>query len=430
MSSDHVDSMSLAFDYVNRYEDNDVADVEMKNKTDHPLVKRLWDYPGFVDYATLRYRTEHRATTLLIEEKRARKGSGIAGALVPKPLIFNRNAPQRIGNILIPKPLEPGEKPNPGYSLVGSARSGLLHPGGGLGGRIGPEVDIMRRRCPAGYEHGGRFTNRALGNCGARLFDIFDGPGGASVIGSLADAAGGPDRGGPAGAVSIGRVIGEGRYLNSPVISRKPQIPDMQKPNRTLQDDHVKTITRRLGDSAAKEDALFVRADGIVTAPKAAFAKIAKNRNNKEVVDGVAVLRAPDVNKIGGDEVSLLGSGARSIIYALPGNKGQITLSRNADMSSTDAGAMRRRLGMLRRMPDKTGPEVLRSLADSTSSISYSEVFEGIENPTQLVRIGVDGQSKTTKTVPRWVYEVYFAPNAPGNGKKTTSWSIIDSEVA
>lgn len=417
----NFDAMSLALQYGHE----DYADSGMTSDTTIGQgFPPEWIEPALIDYKTAAYRTKHRELFAALDEKRARKRNSVVSALAPKPLILNRNVPARLALIPVPKPFEPGEQFNPGYSILGSARSRLLHPGGGLiGSPIGPQVDLMRRRCPAGYEHGGRFTNRALGNCGALLFDIFDGPGGASIIGPLRSVRNATNN------RNIGRAIGEGQYLNDPSITRKPQIPDLGIPNKTRQSEVVQSLVQRLGDNAGKEQSVFVRSDGVSMLPKATIGKIARSRANKDIMDGVMVVRAPKVDRIGGEEVSLLGSGARSVVYVMPGKKGTITLARTGDFTSSQAGAMRRRLGGLSRKPGMSGAERLRALADTTPNLTYSEVFDGIENPSQLVRIALNGKKQTSKLVPRWLYEIYLAGAAPGRDA-ASSWSIIESSPA
>lgn len=416
----NFDAMSLAFRYGYGQDSNGGAKTMSAESNSS---SEFWIDPGLVDYKTAVYRTKHRDLFLALQEKKARGHVPLVGSST-----FGSGSQGRLVGAAIPDLLQDeGWRVNPIMQARGGVRERLQHPlRGGLGPQIGPDVvgALLYRRCPAGYEHGGRFTNRAFGNCGALLFDIFDGPGGASVIGNLMRSV----RNGTNNR-NIGRLIGEGRYLNEPTIVRKPHIPDLATPNKNRQTEIVQSLVRRLGDGAGKEESVFVRADGVSMLPKASVAKIARSRANKDIVDGVMIVRAPKVDQIGGEEVSLLGSGARSVVYALPGNRGQVTLTRSGDFTTAQAGAMRRRLGALSRRSDMTGPERLRSLADNTSNLTYSEIFDGIENPSQLVRVGLNGKKQTSKLVPRWLYEVYLAEAAPGrNG--AASWSIIESNPA
>lgn len=422
MTSERSDAVSLAFEYADREKETVLRRQTFKMDAS---MRSLWDQPGLVDYKTARYRSQHRDLFLEIQEKR---GAAATSLVDPTPALLRRNPGTRLMNMAIPDFLEPGEKPNPVLGALGSARSRLLHPLGGLGGGGGSAARRIARRCPAGFENGGRFADRTFTNCGQRLFDIFDGPGGASVLPNIAQAVGGAYRaGGPARAVRIGRVIGEGRYLNEPAIQRRPQIPDLGVPDLRQQDSNVKTLVKRLGGKEGKETSLFVRKDGVVTVPKAPFSKLAYQRSNKEIEDGVVVMRAANVNAFAGDEVTMIGSGTRSVVYALPGNRGQISLSRKGKMTSAQAGVMRRRLGLMRRSGQASGPEILRSLADGNDALTYSEIFEGVDNPGSLVRVALNGNKQTTKLTPRWMYEIYLSASAPGNDGKA-AWTIVDSD--
>jgi hypothetical protein len=414
----NFNAVSLAFEYGKKSEFEDVGHAERSSSSVEPLGIPF----GVVDYKATRYRTLHPELFMLLDEKKERGPVPLIG-----PKVVGTGSQGRLIGALIPDKLQDeGWRPNPIMQVRGGIRERLQHPLQGLGGvQVGPDIvgALLYRRCPAGYEHGGRFTNRAFGNCGARLFDIFDGPGGRSIFGIPTDLSTGRGT-----RRNIGRAIGEGRYLNAPTEMRRPQLPPLGPSSLEQRDRVVKDVVSRFGNGAGGETSVFVRADGVASLPKAPFPKIARRRNNPEIADGVVVMRARTANDFGGDEVSMLGAGAQSIVYALPGNKGTVSIARSSDnLTGVQAGSIRRRMGTLQRNPDVTPIEAVRAVADGSPGLTYSESFTGIEKPTELVTVTRDGTSTASRQVPRWVYETFLASNAPGRGTNS-AWSISNTE--
>ena len=307
-------------------------------------------------------------------------------------------------------------------SPVRSAIYEALTPGGGknrgrrgLLGRIGGD---SARRCPAGFENGGRFANSALSNCGAMLF--------RSVINGLEGGRGGI--GGGIGAPSgiSGRRVGAGPYGDSPISSRDANVPPIGKPSSKKRQETIdKEI--RAASWANGLQMRMVRADGFVMEPVSSIQRIAKQRNNKDIINAAWITTLNSPKNIGGDEILLLGAGVTRIDYAVPGS-GSISLSTLKPITPSRASALKRAVETARRSEGDEGGMALREMVRlSKGDVSYSESFPGIDKPNELV---VVKRGNETKTVPRWIYESWMSSEAQGKKKGEGSWSIVDVVVS
>jgi hypothetical protein len=293
-----------------------------------------------------------------------------------------------------------------------------LTPGGGgrrgLLGRIGGQAN---RRCPAGYEHGGRFANRTFTNCGAQLFQ--------SALAALASAAGeaarGTSRAKPAPSIARGRRVGAGEYGDSEIVSREAFVPPMSKPSSKKRSEVVAKEVRAANSFNGKYERL-VRADGTVLAPVTNIARISKQRNNPDIMNGSWVTSVASPTNIGGEEVSLFGAGVTELNYAMPGS-GNIRISANKPITPSRASALRRALESSRRSGDEGGAALREMVRKSNGDLSYSESFPGVDKPNEMV---VVKKGDETRTVARWIYESWMSSEARGKDKGSGSWTIVD----
>lgn len=328
-------------------------------------------------------------------------------------------ASQAVGSYLLPGDTTSFRHP---------VRSGIyqaLTPGGGsnrgnLLRRIGGER--ISRRCPPGFEFGGRFANNSFSNCGRQLFALAD-----EILDASRRSGGGNGRRRGAGAalaapgILRGQTVGAGIYNDAPIaISRAANIPQMVKPVAKVRQDAIDATVARAA-SATSDFSRLVRADGIVMTPVSDIARIARQRNNPDITGGAYIVRAANPSNIGGEELKLLGAGITSIHYALPGG-GEIVLDTKKKIGASRASALSRQLEQTRRNGDEYA-SALRELATNTPELNYSEKFPNIDNPNELVVIERNG---VQRTVPRWAFHTYLSSDAVGRPKSEAAWTEVD----
>lgn len=308
-------------------------------------------------------------------------------------------------------------------SPVRSTAYRALTPGGGGGGRGRMLARIggnQVRRCPPGYEHGGRFANNTFSNCGTQLFEM--------ALIAAANAANGVNSRGRTsvvGAPSIrrGEAVQGGQYLGSPIaIQRAAQIPPISKASAKKMEEVVAKEVRA-ANSVSGDYRRLIRADGVVLSPVADVNRIAKQRKNPDIAGGTWITTLGSPTNIGGNEVSLFGAGIVSIRYALPGS-GELGISATKPISQGRAAALRRSLEAARRSGDEGGAALRQMVRDSKGDLVYTESFPGIDKPNELV---VVKKGNETKTVARWIYESWMSGDSKGKGGSQESWSIVDT---
>lgn len=289
--------------------------------------------------------------------------------------------------------------------------------GGGLGRRIGGAS--RRFRCPPGYEHGGRFANRTLSNCGSRLFDApgnINSPGGR-VAGAAGAAARRAIRGlgtdpGNANDLDIGRP-----NLRSPIIQRAASIPEVGAFSRSSQSAAVNALVSDLSVFKGGKKRL-VRRDGFVLVPVASTERLSTVRRNPDMQDAVLVVGSAN-GDIDRDDLNLLFSGnVRGLSVAL-GNGAFLSLTTNGKLSTAERNAVLEAL----RSVDLPAVAGLSEAIGGVSKVSFSGKFPGITRPYD--RLTVESGNRT-RIVPRWVYELFLAPSAPGRGKRP-SWKVVQA---
>ena len=294
--------------------------------------------------------------------------------------------------------------------------------GGGGGNRIGRTIGrgAQAMRCPTGYQYGGRFSNRFLSNCGQQLFDV---PGvelnepnapapvrvTRTIIGAL-----GTQRAG------LGR-IGAGEYSTiDATISRMANVAPVGAANRRRADEQI--AAGIAAAAAAKTDFVrLVRRDGVSLQSKVPLAKLASQRKNPDMTDGTVISRVARYGAFGRDEVPLLSAGVASVRLITPGG-GELRLDRKRPLTAGESSKVRREWSrLLRASSEDDGALSLQRLAASIEALSYSERFDNVDNPNELVRIERNG---VERVVPRWAYMAFFADTAPGRNEKDQAWTL------
>ena len=337
-------------------------------------------------------------------------------------------AAQGLASAVIPGNMSTVRKPI--RSQIYSAISPGGNNRGGLpGSRIGGGSVSRNLRCPAGFEFGGRFASRGLGNCGRQLFDL---PGGGiGGIGSGRNAGG--------GAVSlVGLLRREGRALGSPnyggravQIERAAQIPRVAAANDTKFAEGIGQAVSALS-SPNVNGAVMVRRDGQALRPTVGVATLANITKNPDMQDAALVLSADSPKNLGDQEISTLWrSGIRQVSYAIPGG-GSISLRRARNLNTGE----KRRLARAWAKSSTSGDEEfdygarLRAFADNSNGlVTYEEKFPNVDKPNDMVTIAQQGNGKRTATVRSWVQQSYLAANAPGRDKNQKPWDQIESST-
>jgi hypothetical protein len=311
--------------------------------------------------------------------------------------------------------ITPGDA-SPYRSPIRSGVYRAITPGGGDDNRIGRRARNIVRRCPPGYEHGGRFANASFGNCGSLIFDIADAAEG--LIGAVK-----PSRrtviGAAVSEVSI-RNVGAGIYGDSPIQSRIPSIgkPDRGKVSAAFEQAVTAASASKAGTFR------FIRKDGIALKPLADTQKLLRQRNHPEMVGSILVASATKPDNIGGEEIGLFGNGLSQITYALPGGH-TMTLRPKGVLTPRKASALSRQLSSIRSGGDEHG-RALKLLAERNSEfLTFAAEFKNIEGANDMVVMERNG---IRRTVQKWAFLTWYAANAPGAVKTSSPWRLLDEK--
>lgn len=288
--------------------------------------------------------------------------------------------------------------------------------GGGRRNRLQSIGRSLVRRCPPGYEHGGRFANATMSNCGSLLFDLANGPGN-----NLVGAATGRQT---VGGVAVGRAtirgVGAGLYGDSGIMRRDPNIPPVGKANNSKRDSAIEEAVVAAGSS--KDGFMrFVRKDGVAVKPIANMAKLLKQRNHPEMVGSTLIVSANKPNGIGGEEVKLLGNGVGEITYAIPGGH-TFTLRPKKTITPRRAAALHRQLLSLREEGDDHG-RALKMLAEKNpSDITVVAKFKALDDANDMVIMERNGQRRV---VQKWAFLTWYAANSPARVRTSAPWRLV-----
>jgi len=306
-------------------------------------------------------------------------------------------------------------------SPIRSAIWSTLTPGGGsdrggLGAAIGGAA-ARAMRCPAGYQNGGRFTTRGFGNCGALLFRVPKvGPG--AVSGQDRNRI--VDRLGAASAADVvAEVTGAPKKRDVFQIARDAALPAAKGPKRKQQNSAIDDVTEFLsGERSGKR---VIRRDGVIYEPQMAMDKLSKLKGEDNLKEAAVVLVPPSKGKLGADEVPLLGTGVRSVKFAFP--DGNVTLRRTGDV---DAATLRKRWVAAMKDAGQGDPtDALISFVEAQDGVTMITKFGSIEDPDKRIRI--ESASGEQRLVPKWVFHLYLAENAPRRPSSRKPFKISDS---
>ena len=375
--------------------------------------------PGLVHSSPGALGAKALAHLVAMDEDTGHRSEGVspAATMMVKVGLVGSHDPLVQGVEAVASSITPGDA-GPYRSPVRSAVARTLTPGGGNNHHpleaIGRTVANAQRRCPPGFEHGGRFTNAALGNCGARIFDIVDGPdiGAGSLIGAVRRTI----TGNAFSTVSLRRV-GAGIYGDSPIESRLPEVGKIDKGKvMSAIDEAVAAASSSQGGFMR-----FVRKDGVAIKPLANVDKLARLRNHPEMVGSTLVTSAMKPDNIGGNEIRLLGNGLDGIVYAMPGGH-TFTLRPKGDLTPRRASALSRQLSSIRQGGDEHG-RALQLLADRNPEfLTLAVKYQQIDGATDMVVMERDGQRRT---VQKWAYLTWYAGTAPGRVQTSSPWRLV-----
>lgn len=293
--------------------------------------------------------------------------------------------------LAIPGDIDPLKSP------VRSAIYRTLTPGKpGIGGISAPSRENRGYRCPEGYQYGGRFTDSRLSTCGAKLFDI------PSPLGLALSAIRRVIRGSVPDKIT-GNPLGGGQYPDSLIDSRKPQIPKVSNDNPNAVAQQVKQLIRDI--SLHKEKvARMIRRDGFVLEPVVPPKVLRAIPDNRDMEGATYLMSAFGPPDIGNDELGMLSNtGIKKLSYITPSGS-VLSIEKRRPLTVGE----RRKLGKtvtqaMAQNNSKDPSAKLKFLANEMGDgIGYSESFEKIQNPNQII----NGK-------PKWSSEV-FKPSSGG----------------
>ena len=253
-------------------------------------------------------------------------------------------------------------------------------------------------RCPEGYQFGGRFTDSRLSTCGAKLFDIPSPLG--LAIGALVRAGRSPK-----GKPASGRILGPGEYIDSPVISRAPnvQIPKVSTANASARSNGVAEMVRQLGGVDTRHSRL-VRRDGFVLEPVVPASVLRAIPDNRDMEGATYIQSALGQTEFGRDELGLLSNtGVNQLLYVTPGGN-TFSLQKVRELTVGERRKLGRTVNTANSIDVSLDPTArLKYVANETGDgIRYTENFPNIKNPHQVIFRGGKNREK-------WVDETFGA---------------------
>jgi len=291
------------------------------------------------------------------------------------------------------------------------------------GGRIGGARLI---RCPAGYEHGGRFSPSDLSGCGRQLFVSPTAKRGnratraaEAASGSAREAEGAARRSayaldldapGSAAASAISSRRG-GRAVQ---IARQANIKPVGAASEHKRRNGIARALQSLPPHSRA--AYLVRKDGSILNSVREADELQNVRMNRDMEGGALVGAAESLKGLGKSEIPLLlNTDISTVAWKLPdGNS--LAVSRTDPLTLAD----KRRLGRLW----KTGLSIPDFEAASHGAIQ-TEI--NVKDKTSLKRIWVEPVSGgPSRSVPVWVFENFLAEGAEGRIGK--AWRIKDED--
>jgi hypothetical protein len=299
--------------------------------------------------------------------------------------------------------------------------------GGGLGSAIGRGAEQIMR-CPTGYQYGGRFSNRLLNNCGQQLFDVpgAEAPGSRAVqqavrvtrtIGVVPKRTAGRT----AQLIEAGRIGSAQGPKISATLTRMANVPHVGAASPRKVEAAVTSAITAAG--AARGDFVrLIRRDGVALDARVNVERLASQVRNVDMAGGTIVAKIGSPKQVGFNEVGLFRAGVSSVRLVAPGgHEFRLDYVGNPKGELSQIG---RTWGTIRRAPNtEEGAGAIQRLVEaSKGKLQYSEVFNNIDRPNELVQIARNDEKRT---VPRWVYLAYYADAAPGRMDSAQGWKEI-----
>ena len=277
---------------------------------------------------------------------------------------------------------------------------GALTPGGGGRRPSIPRPQNRGYRCPAGFQHGGRFTDNRFSTCGAQLFEI---PGPLSLLAGTVRAL----ARGSANAQDISRVVTPGESPSqSSMIQRMAQIPRSGADNPTARLNAFRESIKVLTGAPAGEGRM-IRKDGVLLRPIVPSSVLRNFSGNPDMENGVFIRAIDKPEDIVGDDLALLtGPAMRQVAYVAP-NGTVLTIERQRDLTVGERRKFGRQLNRAGATGDKydVGNSIREFANNSGGAYKYSEEFPKIKNPLDVIQVTDDGKKVEVR---RWVYETFI----------------------
>lgn len=302
-----------------------------------------------------------------------------------------RTVARSAARIAVPGDIDPLKSP------VRSAIYRTLTPGLPGGSLSVPTKPNRGYRCPEGYQYGGRFTDSRLSTCGAKLFDI------PSPLGLALSALRRAARGIKPGEPITGNILGGGPMPESIIDSRRPQIPKVSNPNPSAVAQQTKQLITDISKHGSKVSRM-VRKDGFILEPVVPPKVLRAIPDNRDMEGATYLLSAFSVPDIGNDELGMLSNtGIKSLIYVTPSGS-TLTIEKRRPLTVGERRKLGKTVTQAMAQDNSKDPAArLKYLANEMGDgIGYSETFENIGNPNQIL-----------KGKPRWAGEV-FKPRKGG----------------
>jgi hypothetical protein len=286
-----------------------------------------------------------------------------------------------------------------------------LAPGGGGGTRLRVPNATRGYRCPSGFQHGGRFTDRNYSTCGAQLFEL-------PLNAAINALRGNRPAVESAQAENISEVVQGGTIPErANQIMRMAQVPRSGAENSSVRSAAVAKVVTGLIGSPSGESRL-VRKDGVILRSLVPSSVLRNFGGNPDMENGVFVRSIDKPSDIVGDDLALLsGPAIRQVSYVAP-NGSVISIERQRDLTVGERRKFGRQLNNVAGASDKydVGNNIRDFANGSGGAFKYTEKFPNVQSPLDLIEVeDADGNNRTVR---RWVYET-FMKSSGKTGKRS-----------
>lgn len=277
-----------------------------------------------------------------------------------------------------------------------------LVPGGGGGRRIPRPNGERGYRCPAGFQHGGRFTDKNYSTCGAQLFEL--------ALNAAVNALRGDKPSiGRANAEDVSEVVEGASATQSRAIQimRMAKVPRSGVENPTVRAANVAKVISEITGSPSGESRL-IRKDGVILRSLVPSSVLRNFGGNPDMENGVFVRSIEKPSDIVGDDLALLsGPAIRQVAYVTP-NGSVLSIERQRDLTVGERRKFGRQLNNVAAASDQydVGNNIRDFANASGGAFKYSEKFPNVPKPLDLIE--VEDANGNKKEVRRWVYETFM----------------------